>query len=771
MARKYRKKSNAFTTRKVTKRTRRAPKRKPKAQVEKENLSLSPEIKRGILSVMFFVLALLSLMSLFEAAGNFGTMWVDSVSILFGKMVYAAPVMLVALGVAVLNLKSVPSKSGTYIGFGLFVIGFVGIAHLFVEQDNALEIAREGEGGGLVGYAVSFPLFSFFGFAASLVVFIAVLIISMLLFFNQTPRNILDRFRIKDQEEEDGSVPAVKVNGETDTSDKVKQKLKIIDFKAKKPKKASAETDKVGVKETDDKKESAEDFGPIETKADTNWEVPPLSLLDDALDRPSSGDIKSNARIIQETLGNFDIPVEMGDVSVGPTVTQYTLRPDAGIKLNKIVALQNDLALALAAHPIRIEAPVPGRSVVGIEIPNVSVATVRLRELLASKEFGKQKGTLLLPLGRDVAGSPVIVDIEKMPHLLIAGATGTGKSVAINTLLSSLLYKLSPSDLKLILVDPKRVEMGAYNDIPHLLTPVITDAKKTVNSLKWIVNEMDRRYKLLQAHGARNITSFNASNKDKHLPRIVLVIDELSDLMSVAPREVEASIVRLAQMARAVGIHLIVATQRPSVDVITGLIKANITTRIAFSVSSLIDSRTIIDSSGAEKLLGNGDMLFMASNLAKPRRIQGGFVSEKEVEKITNFLKAKEQPDYLEEVTDKQGSVPGVPSSDDDVDDDLYDEAKELVIESGKASASYLQRRLRVGYARAARLIDLLEEKGVVGPGEGAKPREILVGREAGDAAADEGQEMQQGDMEEDGKEPDLQDVLEDQQRRDGRDF
>lgn len=688
---------------------------------------LKPETSRAILAVVVFVLALISLLSVFRAAGAFGQYWIKYVSLFFGIGVYVMPILLIGLAFAILNLKKFPTKKTSYLGFVLFIIGFVGLAHLAADQAQALDIARRGTGGGLIGYVVSRPLFLLFGSWGALVILIADVVISLLLFFNESIKLIMEKIRMAekemdDEEDEEEEAPAAALN-------KAQPKMRILDFKDKLGKKKKE--DNVKILEMKDK-DKVESFGPaVETKKnrDINWEFPPLKLLDDALDRPSSGDIKTNAKIIQDTLANFGINVEMGDVSVGPTVTQYTLRPEAGTKLSKIVALQNDLALALAAHPIRIEAPIPGKSVVGIEIPNVTIATVRIRELLESKEFAQSKGDLLFPLGRDVSGVPIVATVEKMPHLLIAGATGSGKSVAINALLISLLYHNTPEDLKLILVDPKRVELSHYNDIPHLLTPVITEAKKTVNSLKWIVGEMDRRYKLLQAHGARNIQSYNEKNTESHLPKIVLVIDELADLMAVAAREVEASIVRLAQMARAVGIHLVVATQRPSVDVITGLIKANIPTRIAFSVASSVDSRTILDTVGADKLLGNGDMLYLPQELSKPKRIQGAFVTENEVEKVTDFLKNKREPDYVEEVTAKQGSVPGIPGSGDEADDDLYGEAKQVVIEMGKASASLLQRRLRVGYARAARLIDLLEQNGVVGPGEGAKPREILIGQ------------------------------------------
>ena len=456
----------------------------------------------------------------------------------------------------------------------------------------------------------------------------------------------------------------------------------------------------------------------------------PINLLDDKKSKPTSGDIKVGLEKIQKTLENFHIPVEMGEVQVGPTVTQYTLKPSEGIKLSRITALNNDLALAMAAHPIRIEAPIPGKSLVGIEVPNQKPAVVRIREILDTPEFKNRKTNITIALGKDVSGKAWVDDIGHMPHLLVAGATGSGKSVCLNAIIISLLYENNPDTLRMILVDPKRVEFPVYNGIPHLLTPVITDVTKTVYALRWAISEMDRRFDTLQKAKKRNLESYNLATKEK-MPHIIIIIDELADLMVAAAAEVEACIIRLTQMARAVGIHLVVATQRPSVDVITGLIKANIPCRIAFSVASLMDSRTILDTSGAEKLVGKGDMLFMTPTTAKPRRLQGAYVSDDEIKRVVDFLRhAAGEPDYQTEITDKaatSGSTSFDFNGGGDSDDDLFDEAKKLVIESGKASASYLQRRLRIGYARAARLIDLMEEAGIVGPGDGAKPRDILV--------------------------------------------
>jgi len=462
----------------------------------------------------------------------------------------------------------------------------------------------------------------------------------------------------------------------------------------------------------------------------------PLALLNSKKDKPTSGDIKNNSFVIQKTLENFGIAVEMGEVCVGPTVTQYTFKPAEGIKLSRITSLNNDLALALAAHPIRIEAPIPGRSLVGIEVPNQTKAIVGLREILESSEFKARKNNLTVALGKDVSGKSWVYDINKMPHLLVAGTTGSGKSVCLNSIIVSLLYQNNPDDLRFIMVDPKRVELPVYNSIPHLLTPVITNVNKTINALKWCLNEMDRRFEVLSQTRRRNIQVYNENLRpgQEKMPYIIFIIDELADLMVAAGRDIEAGVIRLAQMARAVGIHLALATQRPSVDVITGLIKANMPTRIAFSVASGVDSKTILDTLGAEKLLGQGDMLFITAEISKPKRLQGAFVSDQEIKRILNYIREKGgQPDYIDGITEKQKvhGIAGVGYNGySDEEDDLLEEAKELIINSGKASASFLQRRLSIGYARAARLLDILEDNGIIGPADGAKPREILVSPE-----------------------------------------
>ncbi|HSD55839.1 MAG TPA: DNA translocase FtsK, partial [Candidatus Saccharimonadales bacterium] len=468
--------------------------------------------------------------------------------------------------------------------------------------------------------------------------------------------------------------------------------------------------------------------------SDPNWKFPSINLLDQKQDKADAGDVNGNAQTIRDTFANFNIDVEMEGANVGPRVTQYTLKPPTGVKLTKITALENNLALDLAAHAIRMEAPIPGKRAVGIEVPNVKAAMVRMSSILQSHEWAEVKGTLGFAIGKDIAGKPVVADLAKMPHLLVAGQTGSGKSVMINDILTSLLYRNSPSDLKLILVDPKQVELTPYNDIPHLLTPVINEPEKCISALKWAVAEMERRLKTMAEVGKRNIGEYNNLKKEEGMPYIVIVIDELADLMMMAARDVEALIVRLAQKARAAGIHLVLATQRPSVDVITGLIKANVPARIAFTVASQVDSRTIIDQMGAEKLLGMGDMLFATSDMPKPKRVQGAFISDEETSKITDFIRMQRPPQYDDEIISqpvqlngKGGVVADMGSGGGEGGDDMWQDAIRVVIEGRKASTSLLQRRLRIGYGRAARLIEEMEEQGIVGPADGARPREVLV--------------------------------------------
>lgn len=476
---------------------------------------------------------------------------------------------------------------------------------------------------------------------------------------------------------------------------------------------------------------------------DPNWEFPSLDLLEKKHALSDPGDIQGNAKIIQDTLSQFDINVAMDGGNVGPRVTQYTLKPPSGVKLKKITELETNLALNLAAPTIRIEAPIPGQSLVGIEVPNRKAEEVRVHAMLASKAWASTKEPLSFAIGKNIPGQEIIGELNRMPHLLIAGTTGAGKSVMINSMLVSLLYRNKPSDMKLILVDPKQVELAAYRDIPHLLTEVITTPEHTVSALKWAVNEMESRYKMLLDAGVQDIAAYNKKIAQKYhnagedeeveakLPYIVIVIDELADLMFVAGREIEALVVRLAQKGRASGVHLVLATQRPSVNVITGLIKANVPARIAFTVPQMVDSRTIIDRPGAEKLLGSGDMLFVGPNSMHPQRIQGAFISRSEIDKVVAHLKMQSPPQYNDEVTATPVQFNGrggiVMDSGSGSDDPKYDEAVRFVIESGQASTSLLQRRLRLGYGRASRFIDMMEEQGIIGPKDGSRPREVLV--------------------------------------------
>ena len=529
---------------------------------------------------------------------------------------------------------------------------------------------------------------------------------------------------------------------------KLFKKNLILLFKAKKEKTFSLPYKQLEVKGLRESGQEQEELKPENKKAldelgsqlVTNvpaaqkkiWQYPPLSLLSDSIGGEADrGDLKKNASVIEKTLESFGIEARIVEVNCGPAVTQYALEIALGTKLSKITALANDLALALAAPTgqIRIEAPIPGRSLVGVEVPNRSLEIVPLKKMFEVDKLKKSKLKLAVGLGLDVSGKQIIDNIARMPHVLIAGSTGSGKSVFINSIIATLLFRVSPIELKLILVDPKRVELTQYNGIPHLLTPVITDPEKVVSALKWAIEEMERRYKLFAQAGARNILSYNELSGFQALPYIVIIIDELADIMFYAPSEVEDTITRIAQMARATGIHLIVSTQRPSVDVITGLIKANIPCRIAFNVSSMVDSRVILDMPGAEKLLGRGDMLYIPPDQAKPTRVQGAFVSDEEIKKLIKFLKETGvSPHYTEEVTNKyktsrvSGSAGGVEGS-----DEFFDEAVRIVCQYDRASASLLQRRLSIGYARAARILDQLEAAGIVSPAEGSKPRDVLI--------------------------------------------
>jgi len=715
------------------------PRRKYYKTTWKERLSLPTHLVQGLTAILLCTLSALALLSFFSLAGMVGEYIDLFLANSFGQVRYVVPILLFVVAILIVKNLEYEYRSTHLIGSILFLLGFNGLVHL---SNPSYERARAGLGGGLAGFALSYPLTKYIGYWGALTVLIGILLAALVLLFN-TPlthiitihkklflglgwigRQIIKFFSLFRKNNETALVSKADENEEVLEEDS-EEKESILPPKISLDNLSSNESEEAEEKITD--LEEASEITIRKPKRD--YKLPPLELLYTSKSKPSSGDIKSSTQIIEETFQNFGIDVEMGEVRVGPTVTQFSLKPAKGVKLTRITALSNDLALALAAHPIRIEAPIPGQALVGIEVPNQRVAMVSLRELLESKEYKERSHSMYVALGKDVAGKVWVADLPKMPHLLIAGATGSGKTVGINTIILSLLYQNTPETLRFIMVDPKRVELTLYNGIPHLLTPVITDAVKTVNALKWTIKEMERRFDLLSKAGKRDILSYNKSSREP-IPYLVFIIDELADLMATASQEVETGIIRIAQMARAVGIHLVVATQRPSVEVITGLMKANIPGRIAFSVASIIDSRTILDCPGAEKLLGRGDMLLLTAELSKPKRIQGAYVSEEEMKRVVDDIKGDEPPEYDESIVSKgsgltdSGSLFG---GDSFGQDSLFEEAKQIVIESQKASASLLQRRLKIGYARAARLLDELEEAGIVGPGSGAKPREVFT--------------------------------------------
>jgi S-DNA-T family DNA segregation ATPase FtsK/SpoIIIE len=695
-----------------------------------DNPVIRDETKHGVIAVacfaaaLFFILASLPHNSTEVGyAGRAGQLIYGSLSTLFGAGYFVLPLVLVFLGISFFQSIRPNFVLYRFLAGLLFFVAFLGMIQ-----------------GGLVGHGIAVPLDQIFG-AYGLVLLGALMIISLLVIFDVKPQ--LSWFATlafwRKREETALDTPA---DREIET---IEPKIAATEMKApektaekERPKKLSAEDEEMGRMANAMRVSSTGDFKP-----------PPLSLLETDSGKPAAGDIKANANIIKRTLANFGIVVEMDEVSIGPSITRYAFKPAEGVKLSKIVGLQNDLSLALAAHPLRIEAPIPGKSLVGIEIPNSQKAVVGLASLLGSAEYASSPAPLLLSLGRGITGGSHFANLAKAPHMLVAGTTGSGKSVVIHTFIASLLYRNSPERLRFIMIDPKRVELTLYNKIPHLLTPVITEAKKAILALKWAIKEMERRYALLETCAVRDLASYHKSfgndPKAEKLPYIVVIIDELADIMTAYPRELEGAIVRLAQMSRAIGIHLVLSTQRPSVDVITGLIKANIPTRLALQVSSQIDSRTILDMPGAEKLLGAGDMLYLAGDMGKPIRLQSAYVSESEAKSVAGWLAKNNEGAPTEEIALTPGHEPGTifsanldDAADDEENDELYEEAREEVIRAGKASASYLQRKLKVGYARAARLLDLLEERGVIGPGDGAKQREVYeqAGTETNDDQA-----------------------------------
>ncbi len=639
-------------------------------------------------------------------------------------------------------------------------------------------------GGGALGAVIGYAFVLLFGKAGSIAITLGLFLISVLVFTETSVKVVLDfikssfmklmgllKGQIKSKneqrkavakadkhQEEEPFINSELVKGEQERIHEMDKKIRILDFTKNfdsnfKVSPAEAQPEKTkpsnvtefeaikgkSVKDKAEKKTEKEETAPAivpEMRHYSGYILPPTNLLNMNTDGKAVNtkkEVMNNVRVLEETLGNFGVSAKVSQVSVGPAITRYELSLSPGVKVSKIVGLSDDISLGLAAAGIRIEAPIPGKSAVGIEVPNKDVTMVYLREVLESEEYKSSKSKLAFGIGKDVAGADIVADLAKMPHLLIAGATGSGKSVCINTLIASILYKATPDEVKLLMIDPKVVELSIYKNIPHLLIPVVTDPKKAAGALNWAVVEMTERYKKFAANNVRDITGYNAINSEgvEKMPQIVVIIDELADLMMVSPGDVEDSICRLAQMARAAGIHLVVATQRPSVDVITGLIKANIPSRISFAVSSQVDSRTILDMGGAEKLLGKGDMLFYPVGESKPLRVQGAFVAEKEIEKLVNYIKEQVPPSYNDEIMKNLEQVDDEENVEyDEEADELLPTAIEMVVESGQASIMMLQRRLRVGYSRAARLIDQMEERGVIGGHEGSKPRKVLMSKD-----------------------------------------
>lgn len=683
---------------------------------------INPETKNSIVAIFLLGLATLLILAAFEKAGPVGQFIYLILNNLFGWGYYLLPTISVLVAILFLFARQKIFMATSFIGASLFIVSGLGLIDIVFENK-----------GGLIGKIVGLLQVPF-GYTAYLILGFAILAVSLLITFNASIK-----FKKEEKGKAAGDLQKEKFSEELEEvviAESEAPKVKAAPSKTEISKEEVKAAEQVAI-QTASKKSSPK------LKSYANYVAPPATLLKSSVEKPTSGDLRANANIIKRTLESFGIPVEMGEINIGPKVTRYTLKPAEGVKLTRIIALNQDLSLALAAHPIRIEAPIPGKSLVGIEVPNKSAAIVRLGSLIAYQE-AKDSGPLSFILGRGVSGELILADIEKMPHLMVAGATGSGKSVAIHSMIVSLLYKNSPATLRLAMVDPKRVELSVYKGIPHLIAPVITEGKKAVGLFRWAIQEMERRYEVLLEAGARDIGSYNQKvlQNSEPMPYIILIVDELADLMAAYGREIESSIVRLAQMARATGIHLVVSTQRPSVEVITGLIKANITARVALQVASQVDSRTILDMAGAEKLLGGGDMLFISSEFSKPKRIQGAYISEEEIKKVADFIeKNNEIGDAFEYVSNApEGEAPEKPSDflenwsgDEEGNDEMYQEAVRVVTEAQKASASLLQRRLKVGYARAARLLDLMEEKGLIGPGEGAKPREVFIDKEKSD--------------------------------------
>lgn len=734
----------------MAKKKRKSTRARSKAKQAAPQHSLPVGFWAQVGAVFLIATALLLVVAWFGAGGPI-LEWLHAQALAtIGYAVYVIPFLFIYIGVEIFRAEENRLPFVVKLAAILLIVWFAGLFGLMTNE------AGDPTGGG-VGSLVNSAMLALVNTGVAAFIYILLIIITALFVVRVSPFTVIKKLwelSRRDDSEQDKNVAVMRKAASADTPKsqaigelKLNAGVPMLD-EASKGKGKGAHLSSLRGSLTQDK--AAEEQAALVAVSDPNWQSPSVDLLEKKQSPADAGDVQQNAQTIRDTLAEFNIDVEMEGANIGPKVTQYTLKPPSGVKLTRITALETNIALNLAAQSLRIEAPIPGQRAVGIEVPNLKAADVRLYGVLTSKQWKTDHEPLAFAIGKDISGDAVVGELNKMPHLLIAGQTGSGKSVMINTLLTSLLYRNSPSDMKLILVDPKQVEMAPYEDIPHLLTPVITEPEKTISALKWAVNEMERRYKLLAEEKIRDIKSYNQKVQSGHakvsvadsdgnaqqvddgaMPYIVIVIDELADLMMVAARDVEALIVRLAQKARAVGIHLVLATQRPSVDVITGLIKANIPARIAFTVASQIDSRTILDQVGAEKLLGQGDMLLLTPSMSKPKRIQGAWVMDEEVGKITDHLRMQSAPQYNDEIVSQPVQINGkggvVMDMDGGGDDDMYKDALRVVVESGKASTSLLQRRLRIGYARAARIIEQMEEQGVIGAADGSRPREVLI--------------------------------------------
>ncbi len=769
-------------------------KRDMEVEVEEEESgwgdALGGDAKRSIIAIFLVAFSILFLLAFFGVGGSFGTLLDNGVGTLFGWGKWLFPVILLVSAAFLLRRRTTTlSDAVKFIGLVFVFISTLGFFHLFLGDTakEMLAVAKAGSGGGYVGYGVAAFLFTYTGRAASVVILSALFLsgavaafnVSLIHFLSFLKRKFLEARAEREKESLEKESAHEEQTVEEEPSLENEPAVTVIDPETESNIKTISFPEEED--EEDGYSEPEEAQGPVSEREYASnvshkkrqpsiWQHPDVEFFRGSSGKGDSGDIERTKHLIQSTLKNFAISGEMGESTVGPTVTQYTFSPAFGTKLSKIVGLSNDLSLALARHPIRIEAPIPNKSLVGIEVPNAKQASVRMRDILESPAFAARQSNLSFVLGESVSGSFEIANLESMPHLLIAGRTGSGKSVCINSILLSLLYQNSPEDLQLILIDPKRVELSLYNELPHLKGGrVITDSKHVVNALKYAIGEMDRRLRIFEQVRVRDLAAYRVKERNgetyvdksggadgrprtlplEPIPYIVIVIDEMADLMLTHGKEVEGAIVKLAQMSRAAGIHLVLATQKPISDVVTGLIKSNIPGKIAFAVSNQMDSRIILDTGGADKLIGKGDMLYAPPGASQPKRIQGVYVDDREAKDMVKFFVDQKKELGEENLDDDfddgvqeagsmimptQGIVDFSSSSDDPSEqDDKYNEAKQLVIESGRAATTYLQRRLSVGYGRAAKLLDLLEENGVVGSPEGAnKGRPVLVGKFAG---------------------------------------